>query len=220
MGATWTGDRSGKSLLETLQQISNFAEIDFAVETNSGVGNYIFKTYVDQLGEDRTTAGLDPSTGLNAAGNAPHIFSPLRGNVQRSLSAKKHRKEKNRVFVYGQGSGLTRQIETREDTTAFSASDNINLRETMRGGGSQSSASQLQAKGDEVLEQLKTIEKFNFVPADIPSSLYGVHYNVGDKVTLRIGENDFDKKIISTTITLSGGKGESNKSFDFEDITR
>ena len=190
------------------------------IQTNTTVGTYIFRTYVDQLGEDRTTVGLDTSTGLNAAGNPPHIFAPNRGNVQKSLVATKHRKEKNRVFVYGQGTGITRQIETREDTTAFDSTNNINLRETMRGGGSQSSASQLQSKGDEILEQLKAIQKFNFIPQDIPSSLYGKHYFLGDKVTVKIGDTEADKKIIGVTITLSGGKGESNKSFDFEDIPR
>ena len=219
-GVNWEGDRTGKNLLEVLQEISNFAEIDFEVQTDTTVGNYIFRTFVDQLGTDRTTFGLDPSTGLNGAGNAPHIFAPERGNVQTSLVAEKHRKEKNRVFVYGQGTGATRNIVSREDATAFDNTNNINLRETMRGGGSQDTAAKLNAKGDEVLESLKAIQKFEFTPQDIPSSLYGVHYFLGDKITVRVGGIEADKKIVSATITLSGGKGESNKKFDFEDIPR
>lgn len=218
-GITWQGDRSGKNLLEILQEISNFAEIDFQVETNGTVGNYIFRTFEDQLGADRTTVGLDTTTGKNAAGNSPHIFAPGRGNVQRSLVAQRHRKEKNRIFMYGQGTLSTRDIVTRSNTTAIAESP-IGLRETMRGGGSQSATAQLNAKGDAWLEQLKTLEKFEFVPTDIPSSLYGVHYFVGDKITVKVADIEADKKIVSVTISLAGGRGESNKKFDFEDIPR
>lgn len=216
-GDTWIGDRSGKNLLQTLQEIANFSEIDFAVETNLTVGNYIFNTYPNQLGTDRTTVGLDTSTGLNASGNAPHIFAPNLGNVQSANLSEKHKQSSNRVFVYGQGSGASRQIEYRENATDFDTTY-INLRENMRGGSSQDSTAKLQSLGDEQLEKLQFEEKFEFVPLDIPSSLYGKHYFFGDKVTVKIGNEERNKRIVSVRISLSGGKGESNKTFEFEDI--
>ena len=216
-GDVWEGDRSGKNLLETLQEVSNFATIDFAVETNGSVGSYIFKTYVGQLGANRTTSGLDATTGLNSYGNAPHVFSPKRGNVQTSTVDEKHRKEKNRIYVYGQGTGATREIVDSESAT-FDDTNYINLKESMRGGGSQSSLAQLASKANEVLEDLKALEKFEIVPMDIPSSLYGVHFFLGDVVTIELSDVIGDKKIASVNITLAGGKGESSKKFDFEDI--
>jgi len=204
-------------LLETLQEVSNFATIDFAVETNGSVGSYIFKTYVGQLGANRTTTGLDAATGLNSYGNAPHVFSPKRGNVQTSTVDEKHRKEKNRIYVYGQGTGATREIVDGESAT-FDDTNYINLKESMRGGGSQSSLAQLASKANEVLEDLKALEKFEIVPMDIPSSLYGVHFFLGDVVTIELSDVIGDKKIASVNISLAGGKGESSKKFDFEDI--
>lgn len=219
-GDVWSGDRCGKNLLKVLQEISDFSNIDFSIDVDETIGNYIFKTYPNQLGSDRTTSGLDPSTGKNAAGNAPHVFAPERGNVQESLVEIKHIKERNRVYVYGQGAALTRQIEYREKPDTFDVSNYINLREVMRGGGSQATAAQLQSQGDELLERFKTYERFEFLPADTLSSLYGVHYFLGDRVTVKVGDIEADKKIISAMITLAGGKGESSKVFNFEDISR
>lgn len=216
-GINWQGDRSGKNLLEVLNEIARYSEIDFDVEINGTVGNYIFKTFVDQLGEDRTTTGLDSSTGLNAAGNAPHIFSPGRGNVQESSLSTRHRKEANRVYAYGKGAGTTRSIEYQENATA-QAESVLNLREVMRGAGSQDSVAQLNDLADEWLEKLKTVEKFDFEPLDIESSLYGVHYNFGDKVTVKIGDTEANKRIVAVQINLAGGRGESQKRLTFEDI--
>lgn len=217
LGTVWDGDRSGKNLLQTLQELANFAEMDFAVNTNVTIGNYIFETYPNQLGIDRTVVGLDSTTGLNASGNAPHIFAPNMGNVQTASLANKYRDSSNRVFVYGQGSGATRDIAYRERATDFDATY-LNLRESMRGGGSQDSIAKLESLGDEQLEKLQSEEKFEFEPLDIPASLYGVHYLFGDKVTVRIGNVQRNKRIVSVKISLASGKGESNKSFEFKDI--
>ena len=216
-GITWQGDRSGKNLLEVLNEIARFSEIDFDVESNTAIGNYIFKTFVNQLGDDRTITGLDSSTGLNAAGNAPHIFSPERSNVQESSLSERHRKEANRVFAYGKGAGTTRNIRYRENTTAQSESA-LNIREVMRGASSQDSNTQLDDFADEWLEKLKTVEKFDFEPLDIPSSLYGVHYNFGDKITVKVGDVQANKRIVAVTINLAGGQGENSKKLVFEDI--
>ena len=216
-GDTWQGDRSGKLLLKVLNEIAKFSEIDFEVATDGDIGKYIFKTYIDQLGQDRTTVGLNTSTGLNAAGNAPHIFAPERGNVSRSSLKERHRKEFNRVYAFGKGAGTTRSIEYRENTTAQDVSA-LNLREAMRGAASQDSPAQLNDFADEWLEKLQAIQRFEFEPLDIPSSLYGVHYNFGDKITVKVGDTEANKRIVSTTISLGGGQGETNKLLEFEDI--
>jgi len=217
-GDAWSGERSGKPLLATLQDISNFASIDFAVETNTTIGTYIFRTFDGQLGEDRTTSGLDSSTGKNAAGNSPHIFAPERGNVQTSRVIEKHRKESNRVFAFGKGSGAGRSIEYSENAISI-GTGNINLKEVMRGAGSQDIAAELERLASEWLDKLITEERFEFSPQDIESSLYGVHYTFGDKVTVKVGDVERDKKIISVSISI-GERGESDKKIVFEDVVR
>lgn len=215
-GITWAGEKSGKSLLETLQDIANFSEIDFSVETDTDIGSYIFKIHVGQLGDDRTTFGLNSTTGLNAAGNPPHVFSPERGNVQTARRAMNRRREKNRVYVFGRGAGATRDIEYEENATEIDV-NNLNLKEVMRGAASQT-GSGLNALANEQLELLSAEERFEFIPLDTQSSLYGVHYFLGDLVTVRLRGVERDKKLVSVSITISPS-GE-NKTMQFKDIPR
>jgi hypothetical protein len=220
-GAVWAGDRAGKNLLKTLQDIANFSNIDFDVITDptSGIGYYLFKTYEDQVGEDRTVVGLDSSTGLNAAGNAPHIFSLERGNLGYARVVEKHKKEFNRVFVFGRDptTGLT-LIRVRNRESAIS-DDYLSLREAMRGGGSQASADEMDKLGDEYLVQYQTKTGFTFNPVDQPSSLYGLHYSVGDKITARVDDTEYNQRLVRVQITVSGSnKGESNKTYEFADM--
>jgi len=220
-GANWSGERSGKKLLETLQDIANVGGVDFntIVNPTHGMGNYLFETYEDQMGEDRTTVGLDPVTGLNASGNVPHIFSVARGNVSIARVQQKHNTEINRVYIYGQDpvTGLGK-IRYREDATAIDG-DTINIREAMRGGASQITNAEMDALGDEYLEENQYVEDFEFTPIDTPSSVYGLHYKIGDRVTVQLGDLERNKRLVRASITVSGsGGGESSKQFEFRDI--
>lgn len=221
LGNTWSGERAGKNLLETLQDIANFSSIDYnvVVHPTNGIGYYLFETYENQLGLDRTTDGLDSSTGLNAAGNVPHVFSMEMGNVEEARVSEKHKGEINRCFIFGQdpttGLGV---IRYRENTTAIDG-EAINIREAMRGGASQADDVEMDALADEYLEENQAIESFEFKPFDTPSSLYGLHYNFGDRVTVKIGDMERNKRLVRVAITVSGGEGgESNKEFEFKDV--
>ena len=220
-GNNWSGERGGKKLLEALQDIANVGDVDFntVVHPTLGMGNYLFETYEDQMGEDRTTVGLDPATGLNASGNVPQIFSTLRGNVSVARVRQKHSIEINRIYIYGQDpvTGLSK-IRYRENTTAIDG-DTINIREAMRGGASQVTNAEMDALADEYLEENQYVEDYEFTPIDIPASIYGLHYKVGDRVTVQLGDLERNKRLVRASITVSGNNGgESNKDFEFKDI--
>ena len=220
-GDAWSGERSGKKLLETLQDIANVGGIDYntIVHPTLGVGYYLFETYDGEMGEDRTTVGLDPATGLNASGNAPHVFSLERGNVEVARVQQKHKTEINRCYIYGQDptTGLGK-IRYRENATAIDG-EAINIRESMRGGASQQTNGEMDDLGDEYLEENQFIEEFQFTPVDTVSSVYGLHYKIGDRVTVRLGDIERNKRLIRASITVSGGEGgESNKDFEFKDV--
>lgn len=217
-GDTWEGDRSGKLLIEVLEEIANFASIDYNV-VGTGAATYKFYTYLNQLGLDKTTVGLDPSTGLNAAGNSPFIFDPDRGNVISASLTRKNRETANAIVVFGQGEGLTRTIAVRTDAAAILTTP-IAQRELMRGGGSQTGAAELNDLGDEWIEKKQQAVEFNFVPKDTEASLYGVHYELGDKVTGKLGDFEADKRIMSVTITVSGGAKGENKTLEMKDVPR
>lgn len=219
-GVTWNGERGGKNLLETLQDIANFSGMDFntVVHPTLGIGYYLFETYADQMGIDRSTVGLNSTTGLNAAGNTPHVFSLERGNIDEARVQKKHKEEINRCYIFGQDpvTGLA-IIRYRENTTAIDG-DILNIREAMRGGASQTDTDMIDALSDEYLEENQSVEKFEFTPFDTPSSLYGLHYTIGDRITVNLGGMERHKRLTRVSITVSGGEGETNKDFEFKDV--
>ena len=73
--ANWKGDRSFQQVLSILQELSKFSlttvpasrSMDFGVEDN-GAGAFIFRTYIDQMGDDRTADSL---TATNMTRMAP-----------------------------------------------------------------------------------------------------------------------------------------------------
>lgn len=220
-GDTWSGKRGGKNLLQTLQDIANFSGIDFNVVTDEsyGVGYYLFETHEDQLGDDLTTIGLDSSTGLNGAGNVPHVMSLLRGNIEEARFSEKHKGEINRVLTFGRDSvtGLSK-VRHRDNASSIDG-DNLNVREAMRGAGSQATNQEMDDLADEYLEENQFVEEFSFKPVDTPSSIYGRDYHIGDRLTVMIGDLERNKRLVRVSITVSGsGGGESNKQFEFADI--
>lgn len=222
-GATWSGERSGKPVLETLQQIAIYSEnqgdgIDFQVvgtrASNAGPASFEFRTYPGQLGDDRTTDGLDASTGLNSAGNAPHVFSPDLDNIETMRYAQKIRASATSVYVWGNGTGAARTFGYDEDATKTG----LGRREVMRGGGNQTSDAERDALAAEWLENLTAEEVFTFVPLEVASSRYGVHWFFGDRVTARLGSIERNKKITAITITVADNR--ETIAAEFTDISR
>lgn len=213
-GIDWSGSRAFDNLLDVLKDISNFSSIDFKV-SGSGPAQFTFQTYEDQLGDDRTIEGLNE--GLNGAGNVPVIFSVPYGNLQSLEYSLDRSTEGNVVFVLGAGEGSTRTIITRENSTASDDSP-WNSREISVPGSGQEFEYQLEDLGDESLEESRYVESFTFAPLQQPSRLYGLHYFLGDKVTMRYGDIERNKRIVGVKINVS--EGRETITMDFADIPR
>jgi len=213
-GIVWAGRRPFDLLLDVLKDISNYSLIDFIVE-GSGPAQFVFQTFEGQLGADRTTEGL--SGKLNGAGNPPVIFSVPYGNLQSLEYSLDRSTEGTVVFVLGAGEGSTRTIITRENSSAI-ASSPWNRRELSIPGSGQEFQYQLEALGDETLEEMKFMETFTFAPLQQPKQLYGLHYFLGDKVTMRYGDIERNKRIVSVKISVRGGR--ETITMDFADIPR
>ena len=215
-GSAWTGQRTGQNLLDTLKKISLVGGVDFAV-IGTGPATYQFSTYYPQLGADRTTIGLDPTTGRNAAGNVPVVFSPLLNNVSRMEYRKKHSDETNAVFVWGTGTASARAVRLRTDPVAIAVSP-IGLREISRSGASQSSAANLDQVGDEDLEKYAARDDLDFTPLLSDQTLYGKDFSVGDLVTADYFGRTFHKRITSVNASVSSGSSGESMDFEFSDI--
>lgn len=213
-GGEWAGSRAFENLLDVLKEISNFARIDFAVEY-TGPAQFEFRTYADQLGDDRTDLGYNSITGKNGSGNDPVIFSVLAGNVQELEHIVDRSAEATVCFVLGKGEGSTRTIVAMENPSAKAASP-WNRCETVVTGQNQDFNYQLQTTGMEVLKENQAKEIFTFVPLQQESCLYGKHYFLGDYVVVvKSGVKSY-KRLVSVKVHVEGS--EESLEMEFADI--
>jgi len=197
-GPTWSGGRSNKNLLETLQVIRQYSidqnnQVDFRVSYQNGY-NFLFEAGV--LGTDRTTTGLTAtSNGLNGAGNPPVIFSPTRGNLRRLTVSNSRYNEANVVTALGQGLGASRLVGVASDGTSIGVSP-IAQREAIVNAVSQDTVTELETVAGAKLDELAARRKVTALPRDGANILYR-DYFLGDFVTVEL----FDGTRINRQIT-------------------
>lgn len=209
-GAVWENDESGANLLDVLKNIAAASKIDYAVTNPSGI-NWYFVAYPLQLGADRTNVGLDHSTGLNAAGNKPVVFSVIRNNVSEMHYSYDRLSEANVCLVMGDGDGATRLLRVR--TSAGITDSPWNRHEISLGqGGFQS---QMDNAGDAFLADRAPKKRADFQPLQQPTSVYGSDYFLGDRITVHENDEDLHKRIISVSRTYANSR--ETLQFGFED---
>jgi hypothetical protein len=170
--------------------------------------------YSNGYGVDRTLLDVDPNTGKNLHGNYPVVFSVDHGNISNIRYTLDNTKESNAVIVLGQGEGSTRDAYTVADTQAIARSP-WNRREISRPGSNQEFDYQFRQIGDEALSSYARVESLDFVPLPSESYLYGVHYDLGDKVTAKYDEISMNKTI--TKVSVSVQNGEERISLEFSE---
>ena len=212
----WRGSLSGQNLLSSIQDIAKFATIDFAV-VQSGDDSWIFTVYPNLIGNDRTAAGLNASTGLNLAGNAPVYFSVPFGTVANQNYRKSRRNEANTIIVWGNGERSTQKVAVRKDVTQR-AITKYNKRELSVSGSNAEYTYQLEFIGDAELEINKFEETFQMIPLQQVSNIYGKHYFLGDRVTVidERTQTQFTKRIIGVTFIIDGQTRNEQLTFEFE----
>jgi len=202
-GAVWTGARAYRNLLDVLAEVAKESGVDFGI-VGSGAALFEYRAQASPWGDDRTTVGLDPTTGLNGAGNVPVIFSLAFGNMQDPIYSNDRREEVNAAIALGQGQEADRVLVERLDAAAI-AESTWNRIEGTRQANTEDTVAGLQSIGDEVLEALQAKEVFSFSALQIPALLYGRDYFLGDLVTARYQTIEQNKKIIGVTISVSQG---------------
>ncbi len=202
-GSDWEGERSFRNLLEILREISKATAIDFEV-VSTGAASYEFRARPFPIGQDRTVEGLDRVTGLNAAGNAPVVFSLDFGNMQSPEYSLNRMTEATAVLVLGQGIEGDRQVVQR--TSAALTASPLNRFESFQDGSQDEATEALEDIGDAALEKLQARETFTFQTVQIPGLLYGRDYFVGDTVTARYRDIQRDKQILGVTIGVQEGR--------------
>lgn len=202
-GSSWTGARAYRDLMATVQEIAHATLVDFKV-VGISAALFEFRAKAYPWGEDRSTQGLDPVTGLNAAGNVPVIFSVPFGNLRNFTHTHNHTEEGNAIIVLGQGLEDDRLVIERPDAVAVALTP-WNRREAVRNANLESTQAGLEAVGDTLLHDLMAIESFNFQTLQSPSTRYGRNYFLGDIVTVQHA-NELHFQIIGVTVTVENGR--------------
>lgn len=211
-GPEWEGDRAYKNLLEVLQEIAKFSDIDFNVDWTELGKKFVFKTYANQLGSDRTTIGLSPITGKNSAGNVPVIFSKDLGNVKSINKSYNRSAESNVVSVLGDGDGATREVQVRFTQAKYDSP--WNRREVSRPQSGYES--EMKMYGDSVLADSSSKEVIEFAPLSQEGTLYGKHFFFGDRVSILFRDIYYHKRITEVSNTVVNMKEDLK--FTFSDL--
>jgi hypothetical protein len=201
-GTAWEGERSFRPLLAVLREIAEATDVDFKVN-GTGPATFQFTAQARPLGIDRSQTGIDPATGLNAAGNAPLVFALGFGNMGQPVYSLQRSAEVNAVIVLGQGNATNRVVEERT-SEAVSAST-WNRLESVQNANQEALIAGLDVFGDAILAKLQAKEDFNFEVIQTDATKYGRDYFLGDLVTARYKDIERTKQIISVTVSVVTG---------------
>ncbi len=201
-GTNWEGSKPFRPLLETLREIADATTVDFQV-VGTGAALFEFQAQARPIGTDRTNVGIDPATGLNAAGNAPVVFSLEFGNMQSPSYSLIRDPEVTAVIILGQGVEGSREVIQR--TSADVTDSPLNRIESFRNANEEAETAGLNSFGDALLEKLQARENFDFQTMQIPGLLYGRDYFLGDLVTARYKTIERQKQIIGVNVNVTEG---------------
>lgn len=173
-------------LLTTLQKICLKGGGDFDVVKTSTT-TWQWRWYTGQLGTDRSLTVK---------------FSLPLGNMASPSYLNDRLRAKSVAIVGGKGKGSGRLIEVVTGDE-YAAANNI---EVFVNASDEDTAAGLTAKGAAALIEQATKDEFNFSVLQIPNTLYGVHYFLGDLVTVVNPKTNVSAtyKVNGVVITLGG----------------
>lgn len=209
LGDTWDGSRAWQNVFTVLEGIAEAKDMAFWVEIiDASVPSFMFRVKEKPYGSDRSTTGIDSSTGRNAAGNRPIIFSDQIGNAIAPSYAILRDTEANVAVVLGRGNEDERNVRERTLAgTTYDTDSPWNRREIAVHATQETTDDSLDERGDETLENTvpQTIVGLDIVQH--PSCLYGRDYFLGDIITVRVGGLEVNRTITGVNINVEGKKG-------------
>ncbi len=209
-GSLWEGACAHDNLGDSIAKIAALTGLTFDIVA-TGAATFEFRVYEGQRGSDRSTVGIDATTGLNAAGNSPIVFSDQRNNIASASYTKTYRNSKNRIMVLGTGEGAARNyaIRTSADAALSPWSPRVNSIDASQAAFT---ATALNNRGDIELKNQAAKDALKFVPLQTPTNAYGKHYHWGDVVTGQFDEIVSHKTLIGVKVTLN----ESGETIDHD----
>lgn len=166
-------------LLDTLQKLAEVGGGDFDLVKGSDSVSWEFRWYVGQRGADRI---------------GDVVFAVGRGNMGNPAYSYNQSDERTVVIVGGQDTGSAREFVVRTGAT-YGA---LNNSELFLNATDIKTTAGLEARGDIALNGRLPEEKFSFSVLQTPACMYGLHYFLGDLVTV---VNPFTNATVTHKIT-------------------
>ena len=223
-GDVWTGSRPRQNLLDVCQEIGHcVGGLDFQIvgmgrDEVLGIPTFQFQVRVPQWGEDRTNRGVDPLTGLNAAGNAPVVFSVDFANMLVPQYSVSYTGAIPVVMALGQGIEADRTVYVKENTEALSLS-HLNVREAYTNANTEDTTAGLDIAATTRLHELEARRVFDFVALQSAAVKYGRDYGIGDIVTATYGGVTVHRKISEVAVAIGSTTGVGQAAKDDIRIT-
>jgi len=182
------------NLLDTLQKLALIAGGDFDIVKTSSTA-WQFRWYTGQLGTDRT---------------ASVKFSMALGNMASPVYRENRIGEATAAIVGGQGNLSAREIVIRTGANYNVTTNNIEIFAAATDVAYGNTAG-LNSKGDGKLADTQANPTFTFDALQIPATLYGVDYFLGDLVTAINPYTDaaLTQQVKSVTVSLGRDGSES-----------
>lgn len=190
-GSDWTGNRSFRNLLDTIQEIAAATLVDFNLERVGYSGtSFNFYTAYPQLGTDRRNLV---------------VFGTQYGNLLAPIYVDSATEEITSVAALGSGTGASRTVIVVNDDERVADSP-WNLIEGSANSGNTAGSSNLETTANQQLVKGKPVQTFSAQVEQTAACQYGVHYFLGDLVRVQIDDISLDRKITNVHINISQGR--------------
>jgi len=179
-------------LSEELEMYADGVGFDFDVVRYDDV--YMFHIYYDSYGVDRRWD--------NPEGNNPVIFALENGNMHRVEFVRDRTREVTSAVALGDGIGATRERVRRYSLTDAQYHSPWNFVESLVEATQYTQTADLMAQADAYLAERKDVISLTFEALPTIGSLYGVDWDLGDRVTVHYDDVYYDFRIIEVRVLL------------------
>lgn len=187
-GATLTVACAWRNLLEVLQEVARLGGGDFDL-VSTGPLSWEWQWFAGQRGVDRS---------------ATVRFALQYNNMAQPALKRGRLSEKTRVVAGGQGEQDARTVVVR---TGANYDAGCNSKTVFHNASQYSTTAGLAYAGDVRLDELRARAELSFGVLQVPSTRYGLHYQVGDLVTGYYQGVTAVKKISKATVTVAPDAG-------------
>ena len=191
---------SYQNLLEVIRGVATQSKdagtpVFFDMIPNTSDGSFLFRTWVNFRGRNRSADSDDPLT-----------FSQELENITKVTLEFDYETEYNTLYFLGEGAGHKRLQELYENAASI-RNDPFGRREFVTEDSNRENRdSYMDTVARGLLEGAKATVTVKGQAVDTPLSRYGVDYDLGDKVSVQAGGYEFDAFISAVSVKYEKGK--------------